>query len=107
MCRYWETVVDKWQAHTQAMEDASHVWAAIPSGRDFGAAGRGGNEYRYQLAFDDSAIGMAIEDLDGRFQRVNAVLCQMVGYDQAELIDMPCSATDFARVAFQCRLFRP
>ena len=43
----------------------------------------------YQLAFDDSAIGMSIEDLSGHFLRVNPALCRMLGYQAAELIGLP------------------
>jgi PAS domain S-box-containing protein len=35
--------------------------------------------------FDEAPIGMALTALDGRFVRVNAALCEIVGYTQAEL----------------------
>jgi diguanylate cyclase (GGDEF)-like protein/PAS domain S-box-containing protein len=44
---------------------------------------------RFRMAFEDSAIGMAIEDLDGRFLQVNAKLCKMVGYTPERLIGQP------------------
>jgi diguanylate cyclase (GGDEF)-like protein/PAS domain S-box-containing protein len=44
---------------------------------------------RFRMAFEDSAIGMAIEDLDGRFLQVNATLCKMVGYTPERLIGQP------------------
>jgi diguanylate cyclase (GGDEF)-like protein/PAS domain S-box-containing protein len=40
------------------------------------------------LAFEDSAIGMAIEDLDGRFLQVNFALCAMLGYTDQQLLGM-------------------
>jgi diguanylate cyclase (GGDEF)-like protein/PAS domain S-box-containing protein len=43
---------------------------------------------RFRMAFEDSAIGMSIEDLDGRFMQVNSVLCAMLGYSSAELLTM-------------------
>jgi diguanylate cyclase (GGDEF)-like protein/PAS domain S-box-containing protein len=43
---------------------------------------------RYDRAFEESAIGMAIEDLGGRFVAVNAALCHLVGYTEAELLTM-------------------
>lgn len=39
-----------------------------------------------QSIFDQAAIAMAICNLEGRFLRVNAALCQMVGYSQEELL---------------------
>jgi diguanylate cyclase (GGDEF)-like protein/PAS domain S-box-containing protein len=43
---------------------------------------------RLRLAFEDSPIGMAIEDLDGRFLQVNLALCAMVGYTAEQLLGM-------------------
>jgi diguanylate cyclase (GGDEF)-like protein/PAS domain S-box-containing protein len=83
-------VVDKWQAHPHALEGASceQVTAAVDLEPD-DAVPRSPYDDRYQLAFDDSAIGMAIEDLDGHFLHVNPVLCRMLGYERAELIGLP------------------
>ena len=41
---------------------------------------------RYRAAFDLSAHGQALVDLNGRFIEANASLCQMLGYSQAELL---------------------
>jgi diguanylate cyclase (GGDEF)-like protein/PAS domain S-box-containing protein len=41
---------------------------------------------RFRVAFDDAPIGMALVELDGTFVRVNRGLCEMVGYETAELI---------------------
>lgn len=43
------------------------------------------SEERFRLAFEDAPIGMALVDLDGRFVRVNRVLCELVGYSPEEL----------------------
>ncbi len=43
---------------------------------------------RFRSAFEDSAIGMAIEDLDGRVLHANPVLCTMLGYGVDELVGM-------------------
>jgi len=43
---------------------------------------------RYRLAFEDSAIGMAIEDVDGRYLQVNPALCAMLGYGADDLLTM-------------------
>ena len=44
------------------------------------------SEKQFKSAFEYSAIGMALVDLDGRFVRVNANLCAIVGYDQEQLL---------------------
>ena len=50
------------------------------------------SEARFEDAFDASAQGMAIIALDGRWLRANEALCQIVGYDEAELLTMDFQA---------------
>ena len=50
------------------------------------------SEARFEDAFDASAQGMAIISLDGRWLRVNAALCRIVGYSEAELLAMDFQA---------------
>ncbi len=45
-------------------------------------------EERFRLAIDEAPIAMAICALDGRYLRVNHVLCEIVGYTPAELTGM-------------------
>jgi diguanylate cyclase (GGDEF)-like protein/PAS domain S-box-containing protein len=40
-----------------------------------------------RATFDHAAAGMAIVALDGRWLRVNRKLCEIVGYDEAELLE--------------------
>jgi PAS domain S-box-containing protein len=43
-------------------------------------------EGRFQLAFENSPMGMAIVDFDYRLRRVNKALCVALGYDADELL---------------------
>jgi PAS domain S-box-containing protein len=43
------------------------------------------SEERFRLTIDEAPIGMALVALDGRFVRVNAALCEIVGYRPDEL----------------------
>jgi PAS domain S-box-containing protein len=45
------------------------------------------SEERFRRAFDDAGIGMALVGLEGRWLRVNRVLCAMLGYTEAELLE--------------------
>jgi|GEM_PF-6503641 len=44
------------------------------------------SEQRFRHTFDYAGNGMAILGLDGRWSRVNKVLCDIVGYPEAELL---------------------
>jgi PAS domain S-box-containing protein len=46
------------------------------------------SEQRFRMAFQNSAVGMALVGLDGRWLRVNDALCQIVGYTEQELLTM-------------------
>lgn len=44
------------------------------------------SESRFRRAFDDSGIGMGLVALDGRWLKVNGVLCRITGYTEDELL---------------------
>src|SRR5678816_3893313 len=44
-------------------------------------------ERRFRLAFENAPIGMAVVDFDYSFRRVNAALCEALGYEANELLD--------------------
>ena len=46
------------------------------------------SEERFRSSFTASGIGMAITALDGRWVRVNQALCDIVGYTEAELLQL-------------------
>ncbi len=45
------------------------------------------SEERFRQAFEHAAIGMALVSLEGRWLQVNASLCEMLGYAEAELLE--------------------
>ncbi len=47
------------------------------------------SEEQFRLVFELSQIGLAITSLDGRYQRVNQTLCNLLGYEATELIGKP------------------
>src|SRR5215467_9922392 len=44
------------------------------------------SEERFRLTIDEAPIGMALVARDGRFLRVNRVLCEIVGYSADDLL---------------------
>jgi PAS domain S-box-containing protein len=46
------------------------------------------SEERFRAAFETSHIGISIVSLDGSFIEVNAALCQLYGYSEAELLTL-------------------
>jgi two-component system, sensor histidine kinase and response regulator len=51
------------------------------------------SEERFRSSFDNAPIGMALVSTSGRFIRVNPALCDIVGYDEEELL-----AIDFQQI---------
>jgi len=50
------------------------------------------SEKRFRSAFHAAPIGMALVGLDGRWLRVNSMLCEMLGYSEIELLSIPGSS---------------
>jgi PAS domain S-box-containing protein len=46
------------------------------------------SEERFRRVFEEGPLGLALVGKDYRFVKVNSALCQMVGYDQAALVQM-------------------
>ena len=49
-------------------------------------------EERFRGAFEQASIGMALLSLDGRFERVNAVLAAIAGRPEAQLLGTPLAS---------------
>ncbi len=49
-------------------------------------------ERLFESAFANAAVGMALTGVDRRFIRVNPAFCQMLGYEEAELIGLDPAA---------------
>jgi PAS domain S-box-containing protein len=75
---------------TNLLADPS-VFAIVGNFRDITERKRAGealqrSEERFKGAFESAAIGMALVSPDGRWLQVNASLCEIVGYTEAELL---------------------
>lgn len=46
------------------------------------------SEARFRQVFDESPLGMALTDTDGRIQRVNRTLCKMLGHTEDGLTEL-------------------
>jgi PAS domain S-box-containing protein len=46
------------------------------------------SEVRFRAAFENAPLGMSMTAMDGRFLQVNAALCQMFGYAEADLLSL-------------------
>lgn len=44
------------------------------------------SETRFRAAFENTALGMALTDIDGHYLKVNQALCAMLGYTEVELL---------------------
>src|SRR5579883_3242014 len=51
------------------------------------------SEERFRLSFENASYGMGLVSTEGRWLKVNAAVCRMLGYSEAELL-----ATDFQSI---------
>jgi PAS domain S-box-containing protein len=64
----------RWQAFVRDISERKRIEHALQE-----------SEERFRLMIDEAPIGMALVALDGRFIRANRALCEIVGYNSAEL----------------------
>lgn len=50
----------------------------------------------FSSTFDQAAVGMAMVDLEGKFEKVNGKLCQILGYHESELTKLKFTDVTFA-----------
>ncbi len=62
-------------------------------GRQIAVEALRASEETFRQAMENASIGMALVTPDGRFMKVNASLCELLGYSEAELL-----ATDFQSI---------
>jgi PAS domain S-box-containing protein len=46
------------------------------------------SEARFRIAFEQSGMGIALSRPDGKFEKVNPALCQLLGYTEAEMLEL-------------------
>ncbi len=74
-------------------DESGQVSLMIPEGRPVTERKKAAeafrlSEARFRGAFDASAIGMALVNPEGRWLQVNRALCEIVGYEEVELLAM-------------------
>ncbi len=85
--------VQRWTLATKVpiMDTEGHVTGLVGISRDISdlvqaEAAQRQSEERFRTAFDQAAIGMSVVDVDGQYLQVNAALCALTGYTEAELL---------------------
>ena len=78
------------------LEEAEETLRAVRLGENVAERNRAEealkeSEDRFRKIFEEGPLGMAIVDLDYRFVKVNAMLCQMLGYTEQELTGLAIS----------------
>ena len=96
-----QTVTGNWRwirnvaVYTTRSDERVDVWQGFlfdVSDQKDAEVGLRESESRFRSAFDDAATGMALVALDGTFLRVNRAYCQMLGYQEDELLRLDVRA---------------
>lgn len=54
------------------------------------------SEQQFKRVFEQAPLGMALLNLDGEFQQVNAKLCEILDYPEGEILSLNCSDLGFS-----------
>jgi len=76
-----------------ARDPAGNAWRVIGAMQDLTEQKKAEvalreSEERFRRVFEEGPLGLALVEKDYRFVKVNGALCQMLGYDEAELIQL-------------------
>lgn len=80
-----ELVPGNAQEGGRGREAASSSAAPVPASTEEQLAR---SEARFRGIFEQAAVGMAVRDLDGRWLQVNRKLCEMLGYEPEQLLQI-------------------
>ena len=72
--------------YQEATAEAAAEATSEANADDFSDATSRGSRELFRVAFDHAAIGMALVLPNGRWQKVNLSLCEILGYSQQELL---------------------
>ncbi len=75
------------------LRSGSEIFGVMAIAQDVTDRAEAGRQLReateeFESAFHYSAIGMALVDLDGRWLKVNKSVCELVGYEERELLEL-------------------
>ena len=80
----------RWQAFVRDISERKRIERTLQE-----------SEERFRLTIDEAPIGMALVALDGRFVRVNRVLCEIVGYSSTELTGLTFKPSPILTISTQ------
>jgi PAS domain S-box-containing protein len=86
----WASIYDRAYIAHDASGSASRVIGAMQdlTEQKKSEAALRESEERFRRVFEEGPLGLALVGRDYRFEKANSALCRMVGYDEAELLQL-------------------